>query len=43
MKKIEKEEDYKSVKKAARKLFLILFGFGLATYLIVNGLDILNK
>ena len=39
----EKKEDYKSIKKEARKLFLILFGFGLAAYLVVNGLDILNK
>ena len=38
----EKEEDYQSIKKEARKLFLILFGFGLAAYLLVNGFSILN-
>ena len=39
----EKEEDYKSIKKEARKLFFILFGFGFAAYLMINGLAILNK
>jgi hypothetical protein len=39
----EKEEDYQSIKKEARKLLLILFGFGFAAYLVVNGLDTLNK
>jgi len=38
----EKNEDYKSIKKEARKLFLILFGFGFAAYLLVNGFSILN-
>ena len=38
----EKEEDYQSIKKEARKLFLILFGFGLAAYLVVNGISILQ-
>jgi len=38
----EKKEDYKSIKKEARKLFLILFGFGLAAYLLVNGFIILQ-
>jgi len=38
----EKKEDYQSIKKEARKLFLILFGFGLAAYLLVNGFSILN-
>ncbi len=38
----EKEEDFKSIKKEARKLFLILFGFGLAAYLLVNGVGMLH-
>lgn len=38
----EKEEDFKSIKKEARKLFLILFGFGVAAYLVVNGFSILS-
>jgi len=39
----EKKEDFDSIKKEARKLFLILFGFGLAAYLIINGVSILNQ
>lgn len=39
----EKKEDFKSIKKEARKLFLILFGFGLGAYLIINGFAILNQ
>jgi cytochrome bd-type quinol oxidase subunit 1 len=36
----EKEEDYKSIKKEAKKLFLIFVGFGLVTYLMINGLSV---
>lgn len=38
----EKNEDFQSIKKEARKLFLILFGFGIAAYLLVNGFSILD-
>jgi hypothetical protein len=39
----EKEEDYQSIKKEARKLFLILFSFGVAAYFLINGFNILNS